>query len=195
MSNRQQVNYRDEILAAVHVIVKRKGRNEFEVKEVVNHMLNKYPTLNESTIRTHITSRCCVNANANHAVTYNDYERIGHGVYRLYEPASKDVRKLYFIDVNTRNNYLLALDVQVEEGDGKVRVSFFDTNRGRGFLGELLGREDGGFIFLTEQRQVMTFRIATLEEFNLVWRRQTEGSVPDFRTDDELHEWYYKQFT
>ncbi|MBP1153937.1 MULTISPECIES: hypothetical protein [unclassified Paenibacillus] len=194
MSDRQMVNYRDEILASVHEIVKRKGQNEFEVKEVIDYMVSKNPNYNESTIRTHIGSRCCVNANANHAVTYNDYERIGHGVYRLYEPASRDIRKLYFVDVNTRNNYLLALDVQVEENDGKARVSFFDTNRGRGFEGELLVKEEGGFVFLTEQRHVMTFRVASLEEFNIFWRRQIEGNVPDFRTNKELHEWYYKQF-
>jgi len=194
MSNRQQVNYRDEILAAVHEIVKRKGQNEFEVKEVVNHMLNKYPTLNESTIRTHITSRCCVNANANHATTYNDYERIERGLYRLYSPMYSDERQLYFVDVNTRNNYLLALDVQVEKNDGKVRVSFYDTNRDRGFFGEVIVREEGSFVFLTDKRQVMTFRVATMEEFNLICRRQIEGSVPDFRTDEELHEWYYNQF-
>lgn len=194
MSDRQKVNYRDEILAAVNEIVKRKGRNEFEVIEVVDHMLSKNPNYNESTIRTHITSRCCVNANANHATTYNDYERISRGIYRLYESASSGERKLYFVDVNTRNNYLLALDVQVEENDGKARVSFFDTNRDRGFVGEVLIQEEGGFILLTEQRQVMTFRVAGVEEFSQVWRRQIEGSVPDFRTDEELHQWYYQMF-
>lgn len=89
MSDRQKVNYRDEILAAVHDIVKRKGRNEFEVKEVVDYMLSKNSKLNESTIRTHIGTRCCVNANANHAVTYNDYERVGYGMYRLYQPVER----------------------------------------------------------------------------------------------------------
>lgn len=85
MSDRQRVNYRDEILAAVCEIVKSKGQNEFEVKEVVDHLLSENPKLNESTIRTHITSRCCVNANANHGTTYNDYERISRGIYRLHE--------------------------------------------------------------------------------------------------------------
>lgn len=195
MSDRQKVNYRDEILAAVNEIVKRKERNEFEVIEVVDHMLSKNPNYNESTIRTHITSRCCVNANANHATTYNDYERIERGLYRLLSPMSSGERKLYFVDLNTRNNYLLALDVQVQEADGKARVSFFDTNRDRVFEGEVLIQEEGGFVFLTEQRQVMTFRVAGVEEFSQVWRRQIEGNVPDFRTDDELHQWYYKQFT
>ncbi|MDR9507019.1 MULTISPECIES: DUF7669 domain-containing protein [Brevibacillus] len=91
---RKSKNYRDEILAAVREIVKQKGINEFEVGEVVKYMLSKNPNLNVSTIRTHITSRCCVNAAANHAVTYNDYERIGRGIYRLFESDSSRGRKL-----------------------------------------------------------------------------------------------------
>lgn len=88
MSHRvkKRINYRDEILAAVREIVKRKGKNEFGVGEVVDLMLSKNPNLNTSTIRTHITSRCCVNAAPNHTVTYNDFERIGRGVYRIFKP-------------------------------------------------------------------------------------------------------------
>ncbi|GGJ05309.1 hypothetical protein GCM10008022_12950 [Paenibacillus hunanensis] len=56
-------------------------------------MLSEKADYNESTIRTHIRSRCCVNANANHAVTYNDYERIGYGMYRLYELTSIETKK------------------------------------------------------------------------------------------------------
>jgi len=148
MSNRvnKRISYRDEILAAVREIVNSKGINQFEVGEVVEYMLSKNQNLNPSTIRTHITSRCCVNAPANHPVTYNDYERIKRGVYRLYEPLSsvkdegrvltKD--KLFFVDINDSNNRLLALDLEIRcEDDGRTRVSFYDTNRGRGFYGEI----------------------------------------------------------
>ncbi|MDQ0902331.1 hypothetical protein QFZ80_006159 [Paenibacillus sp. V4I7] len=31
------------------------------------------------------------------------------------------------------------------------------------------------------------------EEFDSQWRRYIEASVPNFRTDEEMHEWYYKQ--
>lgn len=84
-SKRKRFNYRDNILAVVREIVKRKNLNQFEVGEIVDFMLSKDQNLNASTIRTHITSRCCVNAAPNHAVTYNDYERIGRGLYRLCE--------------------------------------------------------------------------------------------------------------
>lgn len=85
MLERKRVTYREEILTVVREMVQSRERKEFEVKEVVDYMLSKNPNLNESTIRTHITSRCCVNANANHATTYNDYERMSRGIYRLYE--------------------------------------------------------------------------------------------------------------
>lgn len=192
ISNR--INYRDEILATVREIVKRKGSNKFEIGEVVDYMLSKNPNLNASTIRTHVTSRCCVNAAPNHAVTYNDYERIGRGIYRLFESGSGGGRKLYFVDVNTRKNVLLALELEIRNEEGKEQVRFFDTNRGRGFQGEVLVKEEDGFVFLTEKRDVMTFRVATVEEFDLCWRRYVEGEVPSFRTDAELHSWYYDRF-
>lgn len=53
---------RDEVLAAAQSIVKRKGRNQFTVQEVVEYMKARQTKYPESTIRTHITSRCCVNA-------------------------------------------------------------------------------------------------------------------------------------
>ena len=55
-------------------------------------------------------------------------------------------------------------------------------------------KEEGGFVFLTEKRDVITFRVATVEEFDLCWRQYVEGEVPSFRTDDELHSWYYDRF-
>ncbi|WP_138224602.1 DUF7669 domain-containing protein [Paenibacillus algicola] len=176
MSDRQKVTYRDHILAAVQEIVKTKGRNQFEIGEVVDYMLIRNPELNASTIRTHISSRCCVNAAPNHAVTYSDYERIGQGLYRLFEPTSSGGnRKLYFVDINTRNNVLLALDVEFREEEGREQVRFFDTNRGRGFSGEVVVQEDNGFVFMTEKRDVLIFRVATVEEYDLLWRRHIEG--------------------
>lgn len=187
-------NYRDEILAAVREIVKRKGRNEFEVAEVVEYMLSKNPNLNVSTIRTHVTSRCCVNAAANHAVTYSDFERIGRGVYRLFGTSSSGGRKLYFVDVNTRKNVLLAMDVEIRNEEGKEQVRFFDTNREREFEGNVLVKQEDGFVLHTDKRDVMTFRVATVDEFDILWRRYIEGEVPRFRTDEELHKWYYDRF-
>lgn len=75
---------RDEVLAAVYTIITAKGTNRFTVEEVVRHMRNINTRYKESTIRTHITSRCCVNAPKNHGVVYNDFERLEDGVYKLH---------------------------------------------------------------------------------------------------------------
>ncbi|WP_102272465.1 GIY-YIG nuclease family protein [Cytobacillus massiliigabonensis] len=75
---------RDELLTAVEFIVKIKGKNEFSVKEVVDYMMELETNYKESTIRTHITSKCCVNAPSNHTTVYNDFRRISKGIYELY---------------------------------------------------------------------------------------------------------------
>lgn len=112
----------------------------------------------------------------------------------MFETGSSGGRKLYFVDVNTRKNELLALDVEIREEQGKVKVGFFDTNRGRVLEGKMINQQEDGFVFRTEQGDEMTFRVATVKEFDVVWRRQIEGNVPSFRSDGELHRWYYEQF-
>jgi len=77
------VNCREELLATVIALVKEKGVNEFTVVEVVESMQKNNTIYKESTIRTHITSRCCFNAPKHHASIYDDYERINKGVYRI----------------------------------------------------------------------------------------------------------------
>lgn len=74
---------REELLEAVKEIIGSKGINEFTIDEAINFMKQRSTKFKESTIRTHITSRCCKNAPDNHGVVYEDYLRVGHGVYRL----------------------------------------------------------------------------------------------------------------
>lgn len=79
---------RDEILTCALRIVKVKGVNEFSLQEVLACMRSEGAGYPESIIRTHVTSRMCRNAPKHHGTTYDDLERIGHGVYRLVRPAS-----------------------------------------------------------------------------------------------------------
>ena len=44
------------------------------------------PHLNESTVRTHVVSRCCVNAPGNHAVRYAYFRRVERGIYKIEPP-------------------------------------------------------------------------------------------------------------
>jgi hypothetical protein len=74
---------RDEILMAVKSIIRSSGINQFTIVDVLAYMKCRNSKYEESTIKTHISSRCCTNAPTNHAVTYKDFERIAHGLYRL----------------------------------------------------------------------------------------------------------------
>ncbi|CAN5825105.1 hypothetical protein BH18ACI5_BH18ACI5_28740 [soil metagenome] len=78
----------DDILAAARRIAESKADRSFTPLEVVRAL----PDLNAGTIRTHITSRCCVNAPKNHPHKWDYFERLARGRYRLtarYEPVRK----------------------------------------------------------------------------------------------------------
>lgn len=84
VSHNSRSSCRDEVLLATHSIVKQKGTNRFTVQEVVDHLKAMKSTYPESTIRTHVTSRCCMNAPNNHSTVFADFERIDRGVYRIF---------------------------------------------------------------------------------------------------------------
>jgi hypothetical protein len=74
---------RDEILSAVKNILRERENNNFHVTEILHYMKSNNTSYKESTIRTHITSRCCANSPNHHGSVFNDFERIGKGMYRL----------------------------------------------------------------------------------------------------------------
>ncbi len=74
---------RDEILAAISHLVSNTGHRTFSVADIVRHMHAENTRYEESTIRTHISSRMCANTPDHHARTYPDLRRIGPGLYEL----------------------------------------------------------------------------------------------------------------
>jgi hypothetical protein len=76
------VTARDEILAALPAVRVRNGADDFTVDDVIRELRVRGSRYLESTIRTHVTSRMCVDSPGNHAVTYDDLERIATGIYR-----------------------------------------------------------------------------------------------------------------
>ncbi len=80
---KQASTCRDQVVKAARAVVQEKGQNEFTVLEVVARAREIGVEFSENTIRTHVTSRCCKNAPKNHAVTYDDFERIAPGLYRI----------------------------------------------------------------------------------------------------------------
>ena len=69
----------DEILEAVRRIASARRDWSFTPDEIVRTL----PHLNAGTVRTHITSRCCVNAPKNHPHKWDYFERIARGRYQL----------------------------------------------------------------------------------------------------------------
>jgi hypothetical protein len=80
---------REEILLAVADIVRRSGRDDFELGDVLAEMRRRGSQHSESTIRTHVTSRMCANAPNHHATTFEDLWRLDRGRYRLYRSAAE----------------------------------------------------------------------------------------------------------
>lgn len=69
----------EEVLAAAQRICTAGRTGQFTPAEVVEAL----PHLNESTVRTHVVSRCCVNAPENHDHRWPYFRRIQRGVYDL----------------------------------------------------------------------------------------------------------------
>lgn len=82
MAQTQKDGCREEVLAAARRI-HGAGHADFSPADVVRQMQRDGTQYQESTIRTHITSRMCADAPDNHGTTYADLERVGHGRYRL----------------------------------------------------------------------------------------------------------------
>ncbi|TVS08505.1 MAG: hypothetical protein EA424_28475 [Planctomycetaceae bacterium] len=55
----------------------------FTVQDVLDAFDQRGTNLTESTIRTHVTSRMCADSPDNNRTTYDDFERVSRGTYRL----------------------------------------------------------------------------------------------------------------
>lgn len=80
---RRSVTAREDVLRAARQLAGDSVDGSFTVDEVVELARRHGSTAKESTIRTHVTSRMCVDAPDNHAVTYPGLVRVDRGRYRL----------------------------------------------------------------------------------------------------------------
>jgi predicted RNase H-like HicB family nuclease len=69
----------EEVLRAAIRLCRDRGNWTFKADEVVLRL----PHLNESSVRTHIVSRCCVNAPKNHPHKWDYFRRIHRGLYAI----------------------------------------------------------------------------------------------------------------
>jgi predicted RNase H-like HicB family nuclease len=76
----------DEVLAASRRLCRERRDWSFTVEEVVRAL----PHLNEHSVRTHVGSRCCVNAPRHHPHRWNYFRRVGRGRYEILEPYRRE---------------------------------------------------------------------------------------------------------
>jgi len=69
----------EEILAAARRMVAERGEKTFSPDDIVRGL----PHLNPRTVRTHVVSRCCVNAPANHPHRWDYFKRVDRGRYEI----------------------------------------------------------------------------------------------------------------
>lgn len=69
----------NEVLNAARQIASKSDNSTFTIAAVISAL----PHLNERTVRTHIASRCCVNAPKNHASKLPYFRRVDYGVYQV----------------------------------------------------------------------------------------------------------------
>jgi len=72
---------RKVILEAVDLITYDRSNRQFEIGEVLKVFKSNGTIYKESTIRTHIVSRCCANSPNHQESVYKDFERVGKGIY------------------------------------------------------------------------------------------------------------------
>ncbi len=77
-----------EVLDAARRLCRERGGRTFSPEEVVRAL----PHLNPSTVRTHIVSRCCVNAPRNHPHRWAYFRLVRRGVYEIL-PGLRHVRR------------------------------------------------------------------------------------------------------
>ncbi len=75
---------RDAVLDALSRLERRHGRSDFQLHEIVAETLAYDPRYKESTVRTHVTSRMCIEAPDHHASIYGDLTRVDRGIYRRH---------------------------------------------------------------------------------------------------------------
>ena len=106
----------EEVLAAAQRLCRREDWT-FDLVDVVRAL----PHRNAGSVRTHVGSRCCENANKNHAHTWPYFHRVKRGVYEILPPyrrAAQAAPKRGAARHVEESNALAAIHVAVSESEG-----------------------------------------------------------------------------
>ena len=80
----------EEVLSTARRICRERGEKTFRVADIVHAL----PHLNPSSVRTHVVSRCCVNAPKNHPHKWDYFRRTGRGEYEILSPYKNERKPL-----------------------------------------------------------------------------------------------------
>src|SRR5262249_26576074 len=75
-----------DVLRAALRLCRERGGWTFSAEELVRAL----PELNEHSVRTHVSSRCCINAPAHHARRWPSFRRLSRGRTQLANPCRSD---------------------------------------------------------------------------------------------------------
>ena len=88
----------DEVLQAARRICRERGGWTFTPEEIVRAL----PGLNVSSVRTHIVSRCCVDAPKNHPHKWDYFGRVRRGVYEILPAHRRAKRRASTVQKSSR---------------------------------------------------------------------------------------------
>lgn len=74
---------RDDVLAAARALAARSEDGTFSLSNVISELRRRRSHYEESTIRSHVTSKMCSNGPDHEGTVYADLERVDRGRYRL----------------------------------------------------------------------------------------------------------------
>jgi hypothetical protein len=79
----------EEVLLAASRLCQERGQKTFRAVDVVRAL----PHLKESSVRTHVVSRCCVNAPKNHPHKWPYFRRLARGEYEIVAAGLRPQRR------------------------------------------------------------------------------------------------------
>jgi hypothetical protein len=79
----------EEVLRAARRLCRERGEWSFAPEEIVRAL----PELNANSVRTHVISRCCINAPKNHPHKWDYFRRVRRGVYEILPAVRRDTRR------------------------------------------------------------------------------------------------------
>ena len=122
----------EEILTAARRLCAARRQWTFTPVEIVRAL----PHLNERSVRTHIVSRCCVNAPSHHAHRWPYFRRLRHGVYEVLKDYREPPQTVRDPDIDIRSSRV-----------AETRASYGpDPATGRSVIHAVVVESEGQFV-------------------------------------------------